>query len=357
MKSEDSHELNRTNHPLVSVIVLNYNGRKFLEACFRSLVKTSYPNFEIILLDNNSTDDSVFYTKQNYKQVKIIQTDYNGGYSRAYNISFEKANGKYFVLLNNDVKVEPNWLEFLVKAAEADEKIGALQPKILSMIDAGYFEYAGASGGFMDKYGYPYLRGRVFNTIEKDHGQYDDEVEVFWTSGAAMFLRAEALQKSNVLDEDFVHHMEEIDLCWRLHLVGYKLKVIPSAKIYHYAGATIKPDSFMKIYWNFRNSVFMLFKNLGRKNLVKILFIRYLLDLLALLISLIKFDFKTFYAIVKAYWWLVFHIKLVFKKRKDAQNRRVVSDNEIKKFLYPKSIVIEYFLKGKKTYSELVKAC
>ncbi|MFQ5864095.1 MAG: glycosyltransferase family 2 protein [bacterium] len=343
------------NHPLVSVIVLNYNGRRFLEECFRSLVKTSYPNFEIILVDNNSTDDSISYTKQNYQQIKIIQTNSNSGYSRAYNISFKKANGKYFVLLNNDVKVEPDWLDFLVKAAENDDSIAALQPKILSMLDTGYFEYAGAAGGFIDKYGFPFLRGRVFFTIEKDNGQYDDEVEVFWTSGAAMFVRADALKKSGVLDEDFVHHMEEIDLCWRLRLTGYKLKVIPSSKIYHYAGATIKPDSFKKIYWNFRNSIFMLIKNLEKKNLIKILFVRYLLDLLALSASLIKFDFKKSYAIVKAHWWLVFHTGLVLKKRRDSQNRRIVSDDKIQKIIYPKSILIEYFFKGNKTYPQLVR--
>ncbi len=196
------------DNPLVSVIILNYNGLRFLKDCFDSLVKCSYPNFEILLVDNNSTDESAAFTRKNYPRVKIIQTGGNKGFSWGYNISFEHAAGKYFVLLNNDVAVDPGWLEPLVAAAEADDRIGALQPKILSMIDRQSFEYAGASGGFIDKYGYPFLRGRVFYTIEKDYGQYDNETEVFWTSGAAMFVRAEALLKSGRLDEDFVFHME-----------------------------------------------------------------------------------------------------------------------------------------------------
>ena len=179
--------------PIVSIIVLNYNGKKFLKDCFDTLLSCTYPKLELIMVDNSSTDDSVALISENYKQVKIIQTGSNSGYSKAYNISFKQAKGKYFILLNNDVKVEPDWIEPLVEAAEKDEKTGALQPKIVSMIDKGYFEYAGSSGGFMDKYGFPFLRGRVVNTIEKDNGQYDDEAEVFWTSGAAMFVRAEAL--------------------------------------------------------------------------------------------------------------------------------------------------------------------
>ncbi|MCK4755289.1 MAG: glycosyltransferase family 2 protein, partial [Calditrichia bacterium] len=235
VRDEDQNKT-KNREPLVSILVLNYNGKKFLKECFDSILKSTYPNFEIALVDNNSSDDSVAYTQADYPMVKIVQTHRNAGYSRAYNIAFREVQGKYYILLNNDVVVAENWLEPLVNVAESDSKIGALQPKIRSLIDDGYFEYAGASGGFMDKYGYPFLRGRIFYTIERDEGQYDDKSFVFWTSGAAMFVRAEALEKSGDLDEDFVHHMEEIDLCWRLHLVDYRLKVIPESVIYHYAG-------------------------------------------------------------------------------------------------------------------------
>jgi GT2 family glycosyltransferase len=252
------------------------------------------------------------------------------------------------------VIVAEDWLEPLVNVAEADLKIGALQPKIRSMIDDGYFEYAGASGGFMDKYGYPFLRGRIFYTIERDQGQYDDESYVFWTSGAAMFVRAEALEKSGNLDEDFVHHMEEIDLCWRLHLVDYRLKVIPDSVIYHFAGATIKADSFKKIYWNHRNGIFTLIKNLEKGNLAKTLVVRYLLDVINVLHATIgQLDFKHAYAIIKSHTWLIFNLKMMFRKRKEVQKVRVVSDKEYNFLMYNKILVFDYFLRAKKTFSSL----
>ena len=340
--------------PLVSILVLNYNGKEYLQACYDSLLAGDYPAVEIVLVDNKSTDDSIDFTQKKYPQVKIIQTGSNAGYSRAYNLALKECSGKYAVLLNNDVEVVQNWLEPLVRIAEQDENIGALQPKILSLIDEGYFEYAGASGGFMDKYGYPFLRGRLFFTTEKDHGQYDDESEVFWTSGAAMFVRVAALQKSRDLDEDFVHHMEEIDLCWRLHLAGYKLMVIPSSVIYHYAGATIKPDSFMKLYWNHRNNIIMLIKNLERKNMFSVLSVRIMLDFINVFFAaFVRFNFTHSYAIIKAYLWLIFHPGMIWRKRRQVQNLRTVSDDQIMPIFYQKSVVLDYFLKGNKTFSSL----
>jgi len=354
MARNENQDKPALNEPLVSILVLNYNGKKFLKACFDSILKSTYTNFEIALVDNNSTDDSVAYTQTNFPSVKIIQTHENGGYSRAYNIAFKEAEGKYYILLNNDVVVAKNWLEPMVEAAESDSKIGALQPKIRSLIDDGYFEYAGACGGYMDRYGYPFLRGRIFYTIEKDEGQYDDESFVFWTSGAAMFVRAEALKKSGDLDEDFVHHMEEIDLCWRLHLVDYRLKVIPDSVIYHYAGATIKADSFKKIYWNHRNGIFTLIKNLEKGNFVKVLFIRYLLDMINVLQAVFgQFDFKHAYAITKAHIWLLLHFRMMLQKRKEVQNIRTVPDKNYHYLMYDKILVFDYFLKGKKTFKSL----
>ena len=354
MVTDEGPEKTKNHEPLVSILVLNYNGKKFLKECYDSVLRSTYKNYEIVLVDNNSSDDSVVFTQACYPMVKVIQTHRNAGYSRAYNIAFNEARGKYYILLNNDVVVAENWLEPLVSVAEKNKKIGALQPKILSLIDDGYFEYAGASGGFLDKYGYPFLRGRIFYTIERDDGQYDDDSFVFWTSGAAMFVRAEALEKSGNLDEDFVHHMEEIDLCWRLHLVDYRLKVIPESVIYHYAGATIKVDSFKKIYWNHRNGIFTLIKNLEKGQLAKKLIIRYLLDMINIIHATIgQFDFKHAFAIIKSHVWLLFHIRLLIKKRKEVQKIRIAPDSAYKFLIYPKILVFDYFLKRKKTFSSL----
>lgn len=343
-------------HPLVGVLVLNYNGRRFLQPCFDSLNKTDYPNFGIYLVDNHSTDDSVAFTRVNYPNVRIIETGANQGYSRAYNIAFREAQGSYFVLLNNDVEVEADWLAHLVQVAEQDQEIGALQPKLLSMQEPTRFEYAGASGGFLDRYGFPFLRGRVFYTMEEDRGQYDDIIEVFWTSGAAMFVRADALDETALLDEDFVHHMEEIDLCWQLHLAGYKLKVVPAAKIYHYAGATILPDSFRKVYWNFRNSVFMLMKNMERGNLLWVLPVRYLLDAICFAGALAKFDFAKAFAVLKAHVWLLCHLPLILRKRGAVQRRRLVRDHALRHLFHERSVLLDYFIRKKRTYGELVNS-
>ena len=342
------------NQPLVSILVLNYNGKQFLQACLDSLLAGTYQNYEIVLVDNNSSDDSIAFTQENFSQVKILQTGSNAGYSRAYNLALREARGKYAILLNNDVEVTANWLEPLVAAAESDQAIGALQPKIRSLIDEGYFEYAGACGGYMDIYGYPFLRGRLFFTTEKDEGQYDDETEVFWTSGAAMFVRVSALEKSGYLDEDFVYHMEEIDLCWRMQLTGHKLKVIPESVIYHYAGATLKSGSFMKLYWNHRNNIFMMLKNFELISLIRVLIIRIFLDFVNIFFAaFIRFNFNHVYAIIKAYVWLLLHLGMILKKRKRVQEIRSLSDKCLWPMLYRKSVVKDYFIKGNKTFRSL----
>jgi GT2 family glycosyltransferase len=243
----------------------------------------------------------------------------------------------------------------LVTVAESDSTIGALQPKLLSLIDKGYFEYAGACGGFLDKYGYPFLRGRVFYTIEKDEKQYDNLSEVFWTSGAALFLRADALKRSGDLDEEFFLHMEEIDLCWRMHLVGYKLMVIPASIVYHYVGAALPQGSFMKLYLNHRNNIMMMIKNLGKKNLLPTILIRTILDIINIFYSsIVKLDFKHAWAIIQAYLWLVFHPKLIIYKRRSVQNLRTVEDDQFSNLIYPRSLILDYFVKGKKTFSSLI---
>ena len=334
--------------------MLNYNGVSFLGACFESLNKTLYPSVELILVDNHSSDNSVAFMQKTFPDVQILETGANNGYSRAYNLAFERAKGEYYVLLNNDVVVNPDWLDFLVESAQSDKSLAALQPKIRSLIDSGYFEYAGAAGGFIDKYGYPLLRGRIFYTIEKDEGQYDDERELFWASGAALFLRASVLKVTGNLDEDFVHHMEEIDLCWRMLLHGYKLKVIPRSVIFHHAGATIKPDSFMKLYWNHRNNIYMLLKNIERQNLLKTVFIRCILDYINILFSaIVKLNLRHSWAIIRAHAWILANLRQILRKRQQIQKSRNTTDDAVGKYVLDCSLVFQYFVKKRTTFAAL----
>lgn len=339
--------------PLVSVVILNYNGMKFVHALFESLFKTDYPSVEWIMVDNASSDDSADYTENHFPEVTLIRSKSNLGYTGGNNLGIAAAHGKYIVLLNNDVEVSPDWLDHLVNEAEKDSTIGALQPKLQSMINRGYFEYAGASGGFIDKWGFAFLRGRMFDTIEVDHGQYDDIRSIFWASGAALFLRKTALDEVGTLDETFFMHYEEIDLCWRLHLRGYAIKVIPHSKVLHYVSASLPAANFKKLYWNHRNSLILLIKNLSAGGFFITLLQRYILDGMAGMHALIQLEPKRIFAILKAHFWVYSHSHLLWKKRKAVQNGRTVSDKQFNHLIYPKSIVVDYFLKKKKEFHTL----
>ena len=339
--------------PEVSVIVLNYNGLKFLAGCFDTLLASTYPDVELLMVDNASTDGSVEFVREHYPQVAVIQSGGNIGYSAGNNLGIAAARGQIVLLLNNDVEVTPGWLEPIVEEFQSDARVAACQPKILHMIHPGSFEYAGAAGGFMDRLGYPYLRGRVFQTIEADRGQYDTDLDLFWTSGAAMAIRKSALADSGTLDEDFVHHMEEIDLCWRLLLQGYRLRVRTDSVIYHYAGGTIKPDSYRKMYWNHRNSILMLLKNYGLAPLAWVLPVRFTLDTALVLKSLLTLDLKRVKAVVMAYVWLLGHVGMVLTKRREVQRRRKVDDRTIRSHLQPVSLVVAYYLQGHKTFQAI----
>ncbi len=339
--------------PLVTVVVLNYNGKKFLDALFRSLLNTQYHPVEWIMVDNASQDDSVAYTRRNFPQIKIITSETNQGYTGGNNLGMQAAQGKYIMLLNNDVEVAPDWLTHLVSEAENDNTVGALQPKILSMINRGYFEYAGASGGFIDKWGFPFLRGRIFDTIEFDRSQYDDIREIFWASGAALFLRKSALDAAGPLDEMFFMHFEEIDLCWRLHLLGYKIKIVPQAHVLHYVSASLPPMNFNKLYWNHRNNLIMLIKNLSAAKFLPVLCWRFILDGAAGLYGLFQGNPKRVLAILKAHLWIYTHPGSLRKQRSEVQRSRKVSDDAFAHVIYPGSIVMDYFLKKKKEFHTL----
>ncbi|MBL7996194.1 glycosyltransferase family 2 protein [bacterium] len=339
--------------PLVSVVILNYNGRKFVQSLFDSLLKSTYPSIEWIMVDNASIDDSVSYTEQHYPQVTVIRSHTNLGYTGGNNLGMAAARGKYIVLLNNDVEVAPDWLDHLVHEAENDETVAALQPKLQSMINRGYFEYAGASGGFIDQWGFAFLRGRMFDTIEMDRGQYDDIREIFWASGAALFLRRSALEEAGTLDETFFMHYEEIDLCWRLHLHGYKVKVIPKSNVLHYVSASLPAANFKKLYWNHRNSLILLIKNLPARHLFLTLIQRFILDGVAGIHALVQFEPIRIAAILKAHFWVYTHAIMLLKKRKSVQKNRKVTDAQFRHLIYPRSIVLDYFLKKKKEFHTL----
>jgi hypothetical protein len=340
--------------PLVSVIVLNYNGKKFVQPLFDSLFRTTYPSVEWIVVDNASSDDSADIIEKQYRNVQLIRSNVNLGYTGGNNLGIKAARGKYLVLLNNDVEVAPNWLDHLVKEAENDERIGALQPKLQSMINRGYFEYAGAAGGFIDRWGFAFLRGRMFDTIEFDRGQYDEVREIFWASGAALFLRRSAADEVGLLDETFFMHYEEIDLCWRLHLHGYKVKSIPQSVVLHYVSASLPAANFRKLYWNHRNSLILLIKNLSGHRFFLTLVQRYILDGAAGIHALFQLEPKRIFAILKAHFWIYTHILPLMRKRKIVQQNRKVPEDRFRHLIYPRSIVVDYFLKKKKEFHTLI---
>lgn len=346
--------------PLVSILIVNLNGLRFLKTCFDSLQKCTYPNLEIIFIDNSSTDSSVDFVKKDYPEVKILRNKENFMFARGNNEGIKIAEGKYLCLLNNDVEVDPNFIEPVIEMFEKHPEIGACQSKLLEMENRSHLEYTGACGGYIDWFGYTFLRGRIMNETEPDDGQYDDSLPIFWASGACLFLRREALdglsprRAGEFLDEDFMLHMEEIDLCWRLQLVNWVIYSIPQSIVWHHGGGTLSHDSPTKIYYNFRNNIFMLAKNLSAINLIIRLPLRIILDAVAFVRSLIVFQTSMAMAILKAYGWLLFHAGLIWKKRREVQHRRQAPDREALNLMYPGSVIFEFFLLGKKRFSDLL---
>jgi GT2 family glycosyltransferase len=248
--------------PLVSVVILNWNGKKYLQQFLPFLLLSTYPNVQFVVADNASTDDSISFLKNNFPQIIIIENPCNEGFAKGYNTALSKITSDYFVLLNSDVEVTPNWIEPAIALMESDNLIAACQPKILSFSNKQQFEYAGASGGWIDGFGYPFSRGRVFDYLEEDRGQFNDASPCFWASGAAMFIKSPLYFKAGGLDNYFFAHQEEIDLCWRLQRLGYKIYVQPASVVYHVGGGTLPKENNLKVYLNFRNNLIMLAKNL-----------------------------------------------------------------------------------------------
>ncbi|GAB4371905.1 MAG: glycosyltransferase family 2 protein [Calditrichia bacterium] len=338
---------------LVSIITVNWNGLEYLKRLFASLQNISYKPVEIILVDNASSDESVHFTRENYPAVKIIRNKQNYMYARGNNEGIREASGEIVCLINNDVEVDPGFIEPVIEVFRNDPTVAACQSKILDLNQPDQFEYAGAAGGFIDHFGYPFMRGRVFFTLEKDHGQYDSDINLFWGSGACLFLRKSALDEVGLLDESFILHQEEIDLCWRLRLQNWNIRFVSRSKVWHKGGGTLSAENPRKVYWNYRNNIFLLVKNLSIVNLIKILTARLFLDSAAFLGELVKGKIRSSLSIIKGYVWVLMHLKLILQKRKSIQSTRKVDDHKIFGLVYPGSIVWEYFVRGRKHFSQL----
>lgn len=332
--------------PKVAVVILNWNGKAHLERFLPSVYNSSYPNLELIVGDNASTDSSISFLRENFPLIRIISNSKNYGFADGYNHVLEHVDADYYILLNSDVEVTPGWIQPVITLMENDESIAAAQPKILSFLHKESFEYAGAAGGFIDTFGYAFCRGRIFDTIEKDHGQYDQTGEVFWASGAALFIRKECWRKAHGFDARFFAHMEEIDLCWRLRLMGYKIMYCAQSSVYHLGGGTLKAENPFKTYLNFRNNLLMIQKNTPFFRSVLIISVRLWLDLLSLINFIAKGKFKNARAVNRAH--ADFFRQLYISKPQDRDLSRFNSTG-----LYRGSIVWEYFIRKKKKFSDL----
>lgn len=329
----------------VAVVILNWNGQKFLEKFLPSVVAFS-KDAEIIVADNDSDDTSISFLKEKYPNIRIIQNSENGGFAKGYNDALKLVEAQYYVLLNSDIEVTENWIQPLVELMDSDETIAACQPKLRSYYEKEKFEYAGAAGGFIDKYGYPFCRGRIFNSIETDEGQYDDVTEIFWATGACMFVRAEYYWKVGGLDNDFFAHMEEIDLCWRLKNAGYKIFYQPASLVFHVGGGTLPKNSPRKTYLNFRNNFFLLYKNLSPSRFYQVFFIRLILDGVAGIKFFIEGNRNDCFAVVKAHFHFYKAIRYNRKKRKSIHQKNVDS-------MYNGLIVADHYIRKVQKFSQL----
>ena len=334
-----------------SVIILNWNGQALLERFLPSVVAhTPSGMAEIVVADNGSSDNSVAMLQARFPEIRIIRFDKNYGFAEGYNKAIALTDTKYTVLLNSDVEVTPNWIEAPLAIMEADKSIAAVQPKILSQQNKQYFEYAGAAGGFLDMYGYPYCRGRIMYVIEEDQGQYDTQTNIFWASGACLFVRTDVYKKEGGLDANFFAHQEEIDLCWRLRARGYRIVYTPQSVVFHVGAATLKTESPQKTYLNFRNNLLMLYKNLPEKELRHVLRIRYWLDRIAAAKFFVTDNPKNALAVFRARR----QFKRLMKEYKAIRNENMkrTTCTHIPE-LRRKSLLYSFYIGRKRTFSQL----
>ncbi|NEW82892.1 MAG: glycosyltransferase family 2 protein [Mariniphaga sp.] len=335
----------------LSIVILNWNGCHHLRRFLPSVLKYSnYDWAEIVVADNYSSDESREVVEKEFPNVKYLQLDRNYGFAEGYNRALKNNEAEYILLLNSDVEVTGNWLEPMLKIMDSNPLIGACQPKIMQLEHPEKFEYAGASGGFIDHYGYPFCRGRIVNFMEQDLGQYDLPISVFWASGAAILVRGKLWHEFEGFDADFWAHMEEIDLCWRMKNRGFKIAVCPQSKVFHLGGGSLSYGSPQKIYLNFRNNLFLLYKNLPKEKFYKIMFLRMILDGVAALQFLITGQFTAFTKVPAAHRDFYKSLGRLRKKRKVLLSKVVATDHPE---IYKGSIIFDFFISKKRKFSSL----
>ena len=330
----------------IAIVILNWNGEVLLERYVPSVIKHSQ-GADIYVADNASTDDSIPFLKANYPDIKIIQNKTNGGFTKGYNEALAHVKADIYCLLNSDIQVTKDWLIPIISTFKSIPEASIIQPKILDYLRKDHFEYAGAAGGFIDQLGYPFCRGRIFQVLEKDNGQYNDTKEIFWATGACMFIKSSVFHLLNGFDEDYFAHQEEVDLCWRAKNIGHKVFYVGASKVYHLGGSTLSNMNPKKTYFNFRNSLYSITKNLPRRKAVTIIFLRLLLDGIAGIRFLFQGKANHCYAIIKAHLSFYKNFRRMYKKRE--------KKNFIKKYYITKSIVYEHFVHHIEKFNFLVK--
>ena len=349
-------EKKMSQYPRVAIVILNYNGRAYLERFLPSVMATTYPNYEVIVADNGSLDDSLAFLGEQYANIKTLDLKGNHGYARGYNLALRQIEAPYYILLNSDVEVTEGWIEPIIELMERDPTVGACQPKIKSCQQRNYFEYAGAGGGWLDALGYPFCRGRIFAVTERDSGQYEDTQEIFWATGAAFFVRSQLFHGLEGFDPDYFAHSEEIDLCWRIKRAGYKVMARPRSVVYHVGGGTLDYNTPQKAYLNFRNSLFNLLKNEDGRRLWWLIPLRLLLDGLAGGLFLSQGKFRHIRSILRAHRSFCANFSKMLKKRR--QIRELIQKVSISPMpnmagRYPGSIVWLYYARGKRYFKNL----
>lgn len=329
----------------LAIVILNWNGKKLLEEFLPSVVKHS-SIADIYIADNASTDTSVAFVKERYPQVQIIQNQSNGGYAKGYNDALHHIDADIYCLLNSDVEVTANWLNPIITEFKEHPKTAVIQPKILDYKRKNYFEYAGGAGGYIDKFGYPFCRGRIFTTLEADKGQYNDTKEIFWASGACFFIRKPVFEEAGKLDEDFFAHQEEIDLCWRIKNLGYSIKYVGMSTVYHLGGATLSTMNPKKTFFNFRNSLYNLVKNVPGSKILWIIFIRLILDGMAGMKFIFEGKFSHFFAILKAHFDFYKNLRVLVNKRKKRSS--------IEKYYLISSVIVQYYFLKNIKFDQLI---
>jgi hypothetical protein len=335
---------------MVSIIIPHYNGEDLLYNCIDSIYKNiSIKDFELIVVDNASTDNSINRIKSSFESVKIISSNSNLGYSGGCNLGATHASGKYLLFLNNDTEHSSEWIEKLVHFLDSNSNIAAVQPKILNIYNKKLFDYAGGTGGFIDKFCFPFVQGRIFDTLEEDHGQYNNPSKIFWASGAAIMIRSNVFKELEGFDKIYFSYMEEIDFCWRVQSLGHEVWSFPSSYIYHHGPyKNFRKSSINSYYLNHRNSWILFLKNSYNFNYGLSIVLKLLLDWIALAYSLLRLNLKQHLGIIKAHWWLCFSLYKIFKLRKENQYKLNQLDN-----IYRGSIVVDYFLRRKKYFSQI----